>query len=128
VHEALLEMAGFAKTDDHPPVVESDKTEAVEPDAKADAQAEMAQPAEDKATEDKAADDSSQPETPKKYWRWKGMGKARSTNHRKHQGKKSAHRKKSNKSGSHSRKAEPVLASAGGAFAELAALKEAMKK
>ncbi|GAB5483252.1 MAG: hypothetical protein Pars92KO_30090 [Parasphingorhabdus sp.] len=129
VHEALLEMAGFAKTDDHPPAAEPDKAEAAEPDAKEAEKPEAIAPSETaESAEVESADEISQPETPKIYWCWKGMGKARPNNHRKHQGKKTAHRKKSGKSGSQSRKAEPVLASAGGAFAELAALKEAMKK
>jgi len=128
VHQALLDMAGFAKTDDLPAAAEPQKTtdaggsetNVSVPEASTDAVAV-------EAVEQKASGEVAQPETPLIYWRWKGMGKARSgKSHKNHSKKPNGKRPK--KTGSAPRKAEPALATAGGAFAELAALKEAMKK
>ncbi|GAA0485523.1 helicase-related protein [Parasphingorhabdus litoris] len=126
VHDALLDMAGFETTDDLPQTVESSVTD--EPEVAATPAAESAtEKANTETAEPSTPDDSPQAEAPVKYWRWKGMGKARSGKPPKVGGKKS-HGKRPKKSGSAQRKSEPVLATAGGAFAELAALKEAMKK
>ncbi|MEW4467687.1 helicase-related protein [Parasphingorhabdus sp. JC815] len=143
VHEALLDMAGFVKTDEELSVseavrtAEADKTpEADKAKGEAEASAEVASSAsstpaapKDKTVSSVSADsnDSEQAETPSPHWRWKGMGKPRSGKPKNnHSGK--PRNKKSGKAGSRPRKTEPVLATAGGAFAELAALKKAMKK
>ncbi len=128
VHQALLDMAGFAKTDDQPAAKEPEKT-AVAGASETDISVSQtsAEAVVVEAVEPKAPSEVAQPETPLTYWRWKGMGKARSgKSHKNHNSKPSGKRPK--KSGSAPRKTEPVLATAGGAFAELAALKEAMKK
>lgn len=129
VHEALLDMAGFVKTDEKPQAAEPEKTDP--------ADAATNQPmvpatstetvADDGSDASQKSDDATPPETPSIHWRWKGMGKARSGKQQKSNNKK-PHGKRSPKSGFQPRKSEPVLATAGGAFAELAALKEAMKK
>ncbi|WP_108811230.1 helicase-related protein [Sphingorhabdus sp. Alg231-15] len=132
VHDALLDMAGFEKTDDKPQNVELKKTEDTAAAAPDSTEPEMSgEPSSDDApsTSDpsETTDQLAVPETPSVYWRWKGMGKARSGKPNKNHGKK-PRGKRPGKPASGSRKAEPVLATAGGAFAELAALKEAMKK
>ncbi len=138
-------MAGFSKTDDAP--VET-KTEDI-PDAKNEPSQDEADQevkkeveeivsTETVSTEDDRAsqspddvDKSPVKETaPTQYWRWIGMGKAKGG------GRNKSHRKKPPKNRNaqtggqkpHGKKAEPVLATGGGAFDELAALKKAMKK
>ena len=68
--------------------------------------------------------DTAEPVEVIQHWRWKGMA------HKKKRGPSKPHgrRQKPNKGGAGKRKAEPVLATAGGAFAELAALRDSMKK
>ncbi|WP_422345640.1 helicase-related protein [Parasphingorhabdus sp.] len=129
VHEALLDMAGFVKTDDKPQAAESQK---IDPADAATNQSVVPATSTETVTDDgsdasQKSDDATPPETPSIHWRWKGMGKARSGKQQKSNNKK-PHGKRSPKSGFQPRKSEPVLATAGGAFAELAALKEAMKK
>ncbi len=128
VHEALLDMAGFVKTDDKPQAVEPNKTEETEAAATDSPAPEVsAEAVAVEAVEQQASKETAQPEAPAIHWRWKGMSKARSAKPHKNHSKK-PHGKRPNKTGSAPRKTEPVLATAGGAFAELAALKEAMKK
>ncbi|MEH6757993.1 MAG: helicase-related protein [Parasphingorhabdus sp.] len=128
VHEALLDMAGFVKTDDKPQAVKPPKadeaavvTTATPVSDTPTVSAETAVPA------PSALEVTAPPEVNSIYWRWKGMGKTRSEKPNKNYNKK-PNAKRPNKTNSVPRKAEPVLATAGGAFAELAALKEAMKK
>tara|TARA_R110001606_G_scaffold120490_2_gene252218 strand:- start:1036 stop:3816 length:2781 start_codon:yes stop_codon:yes gene_type:complete len=139
-HEALLDLGGFVKTTDQPAPVEPPVTtdsaapeaataktgavdeKAIVPEAvpsetvAADAGAEKA-PAE-------ATPDAHEPEAAVQYWRWKGMARKKNQSQFKPREK---HQKKG-KGAPVKRKAEPVLATAGGAFAELAALRDSMKK
>lgn len=131
VHAALLEMAGFAKSDEPP---------ATPAEAKEDAAAESApaeKPTEPEPTAEKAAtgeavvpapDETKTEETesPAIYWRWQGMGRKPQRRQEGSGPRKSGKAPKSSKKPP--RKPEPVLARAGGAFAELEALKDAMKK
>lgn len=134
VHEALLDMAGFVKTDE-PPADGEAKTDMPEPEnttpsTEDDKQETKVEPeiAEAVATEPKEMVEPVK--EPAVFWRWQGMGKAQ---HRK-SGQKKGNRPerkggRSEKSRKQpARKPEPVLAKAGGAFAELAALKDSMKK
>ena len=140
-HEALLALAGFVKTDDQPVPVEKQVAEAASappPNAditKAVAEETVAQdsgPSEDSPTpavepDAVAADngaDSAAPVATVQYWRWKGMARKKQRNHFK---ARETHPKKT-KGAPVKRTVEPVLATAGGAFAELAALRESMKK
>ncbi len=140
--EALLDLAGFVKTDDKPapidpPVVENSSP----PPTGADVMEEVAEePAASDATplSDSAptvtdepgetpavsASESAEPTATVQYWRWKGMARKKNRNHSR-TGEKS---RKQIKGAPGKRKAEPALASAGGAFAELAALRDSMKK
>ncbi len=132
VHDALLDMAGFEKTDDEPQNAELKKAEDTATATPDSTKPEMSgEPSSDDASSasdpSETSDQLAEPKPPSVYWRWKGMGKARSGKPNKNQGKK-PRGKRPGKPAPGSRKAEPVLATAGGAFAELAALKEAMKK
>ena len=70
-----------------------------------------------------------QPETSVSYWKWVGMGRAKSGRGKPRDGARSPRsRGRQNRSQGRDRKAAPVLATGSGAFAELAALKESMKK
>jgi len=102
-HEALLDMAGFVKTEQAPV------------------------PAEAKGSTDssKNGDIVAPKEPPAIHWIWKGMGKNQARGKRGHNRKKADQK---NLTAAKSRKPEPVLATGSGAFAELAALKESMKK
>ncbi|ATW02765.1 helicase-related protein [Sphingorhabdus sp. YGSMI21] len=149
-HEALLDLAGFVKTDDKPAPVEAPAA-AADPVVPADAEATASQEAsaadtgteaEKPATPDAVADtadaakatveevssdaesDPAEPAPAVQYWRWKGMARKKNQSYFKPREK---HQKK-NKGAPAKRKAEPVLATAGGAFAELAALRDSMKK
>jgi ATP-dependent RNA helicase SUPV3L1/SUV3 len=143
IHEELLAMAGFVKTDEVPQVpakdnapeaaeaVETAPADAPQPEAtvtEVTASDETA-PVEDVSAEATTAEAPAS-EAPAIYWRWKGMAKARSGKPQDHNAKPRGKKpgKKSGKIDSRPRKPEPVLATAGGAFAELAALKETMKK
>ena len=143
IHEELLAMAGFVKTDEVPQVpakdnapeaaeaVETAPADAPQPEAtvtEVTASDETA-PVEDVSAEATTAEAPAS-EAPAIYWRWKGMAKARSGKPQDHNAKPRGKKpgKKSGKIDSRARKPEPVLATAGGAFAELAALKETMKK
>ncbi|PIX64693.1 MAG: helicase, partial [Sphingomonadales bacterium CG_4_10_14_3_um_filter_58_15] len=138
-HEALLALAGFVKTDDQPapgepletaasessmvPQVSADETAAVaEVAAASDAAPAVAEPPAETSTavvaEPEAATEAVQ------YWRWKGMARKKQGGHFKPREK---HQKRP-KGAPVKRKVEPVLATAGGAFAELAALRDSMKK
>ena len=143
-HEALLALAGFVKSDAPPapaekPVVAdstaaeagSDRQEAVEPVSEAGKTEEPAAPdsAETVAAEADAGpvDPAAAPEAPAaadQYWRWKGMARTQKRN----QFKSGDSRAKKPRNAPVKRKPEPVLATAGGAFAELAALRDSMKK
>ncbi len=137
-HAALLEMAGFTKTNEIPPVAADTKQteENLEaPDASApepvatDTDKALSSPAEsepDTPSPLPVEETVSKEESSLQYWRWKGMGKTNVKNRRQHSGKGT--RSDKGKGKTKPRKTEPVLATAGGAFAELAALKENMKK
>lgn len=141
VHHSLLETAGFAKTDEQPaPVESSGSTE-----TKEEAPSNPEKPA---LFQEKAEDSSpiQTPETPassdttessaveeeaiSQYWQWKGMGKAKSGNRSNARSKNPRKHSKTGPGGKKStrKKTEPVLATGGGAFDALAALKENMKK
>jgi ATP-dependent RNA helicase SUPV3L1/SUV3 len=130
VHEALLKIAGFVKTDKAPDNISVDKV----PDGEAEKEEKTASAADkpEQAAELSGIPEPSdeKPEIAQIYWRWKGMGKAQGNNSGKnHQGRKGKNASKQNyKPDAKARKPEPVLASAGGAFDALAALKESMKK
>lgn len=141
VHHNLLEMAGFAKTDESPAVTETVAVAEVTDEAVSDPEKPaLFQEKTEETPSKEILEDTPSPEateqsaveevvTPQ-YWRWKGMGKAKGENRNKSHGK--SPRKKS-KPGSGDqkpsrKKTEPVLATGGGAFDELAALKESMKK
>lgn len=134
VHEALLDMAGFVKTDE-PPADGGAKTDMSEPEntvppTEDDKQETKAEPtiAEAVATEPKEMVEVAK--EPAVFWRWQGMGKAQHGKPGQKKGnrpvRKGGRSEKSRKQPT--RKPEPVLAKAGGAFAELAALKDSMKK
>ena len=144
-HEALLALAGFVKTADKtepaaPPVTEdSPASQAAEPAPVSETPLTSEAPITlDSAPEDSASDVASEaaaaaaedvpaPETPAvapQYWRWKGMARKKNPNQFKTREKPNKH----TKGAPAKRKAEPVLATAGGAFAELAALRDSMKK
>ncbi|MEO9598981.1 helicase-related protein [Parasphingorhabdus sp.] len=135
-HEALLDLTGFVKTDDKPaPVDESVSKDTAAPSAGADEAKAAPQelvasdvaPTATAETGEAPADQSSEPEASPvavQYWRWKGMAHKKNRNPAK-PGRKGDKRPK-NTTGK--RKPEPVLATAGGAFAELAALRDSMKK
>ena len=136
-HEALLALAGFVKTADKPATVEppaakdsppsptgADESEqAAEAPITLDSAPEVAAESVEASADSKAA--AKEPEVVVQYWRWKGMARKKNQNH-------SNARRKPNKPAKSApgkkRKAEPVLATAGGAFAELAALRDSMKK
>ncbi|WP_323798746.1 helicase-related protein [Parasphingorhabdus sp.] len=144
-HEALLALAGFVKTDDQPAPVEkpvadvgspphatADKAESVaeetvteekmsEESASLDDAAAVAEPVADAAEQVVNAE---APVAPVQYWRWKGMARKKPGGQFKSREK---HQKRP-KGAPVKRKVEPVLATAGGAFAELAALRDSMKK
>lgn len=140
VHHSLLAMAGFAKTE--PPSVAPEKEIETQADeASADSEKPMLFPENSESTTASESSDESKPSdsvehtsaeeaVASQYWCWKGMGKAKNGKREKARGK--THRKKSKaKTGGQkqgSRKSEPVLATGGGAFDALAALKESMKK
>jgi ATP-dependent RNA helicase SUPV3L1/SUV3 len=140
-HEALLALAGFVKTDDQPAPAKADPLEpaptvsATEPAAATpdtDMAQEKAAPAENASTGLPASAPTATEEPPvsqdpavtPQYWRWKGMARQKNRN------PQHARRKpqKQDRAKPAKRKAEPVLAKAGGAFAELAALRDSMKK
>ncbi|MEP2990176.1 MAG: helicase-related protein [Parasphingorhabdus sp.] len=145
VHQNLLEMAGFAKTDEQPASAET----LVDADDEAASDPEKPALFEEKAKEVTPSDSVETSETPEataaesaleqaeveervapQYWRWKGMGKAKGGNRNKPRAKNPSKHSKAGASGQKPsrKKAEPVLATGGGAFDELAALKESMKK
>ena len=149
VHEALLEVAGFVKTDKKPeeasvdsPVVDKPVDGGGENQTVA-APADQAQVANDQKS-DEVAEAKEAPNTPAAlplvYWQWQGMGRAKNNhakanNQRRHVGQKPRGKGKgesmSGQNMGHKkavRKPEPVLATAGGAFAELAALRDSLKK
>lgn len=144
VHEALLAMAGFKKTEERlanvpahveaatEPATTSEQTSG--PEAKRSAKVAEPQDIEIVALADAAeAKPDGQSEAEEKqptHWRWKGMGKNQHKRDHKPHGKGNHKARSEGNKGSKAkgRKAEPVLATAGGAFAELAALKESMKK
>lgn len=144
-HEALLDLGGFVKTTDQPAPVEPPVTadpvtnDSASPEAataETEAVAEKAVAPEAVPSETVAADagaekapaeatpDANEPEAAVQYWRWKGMARKKNQSQFKPREK---HQKKG-KGAPVKRKAEPVLATAGGAFAELAALRDSMKK
>ncbi|WP_373489892.1 helicase-related protein [Parasphingorhabdus sp.] len=135
-HEALLALAGFAKTDEKPVVQEKPVADASQaPQSGADgsdaaveeAAAPDEAPAAAVAPDDAKADSVAPPEAAVaavQYWRWKGMAR----NAKRSQFKSRTKHQKQDKPAPVKRKAEPVLATAGGAFAELAVLREQMKK
>ena len=147
-HDALLDLAGFVKTNDRPaaakpvvakenvaPATGSDETEtgaeAVEaadtvPLSETPPAAETAPGADGGPGEASADKDpiSQEPDTAVQYWRWKGMARKSNRDHGKPRGKP----QKQGKTAPHKRKVEPVLATASGAFAGLAALRDSMKK
>ncbi|MEH6790412.1 helicase-related protein [Parasphingorhabdus sp.] len=146
-HEALLDLAGFIKTDDKPEAAQPpaagdgvsppDETDAGDAAAGESAEpvvpAPAAPPAPVVAADppvaplDAAVDAGGAPETPAaepQYWRWKGMARKNSRPPFKARDK----HQKVKKGAPTKRKPEPVLATAGGAFAELAALRDSMKK
>lgn len=130
VHAALLELAGFVKSDE-PPAPPTEKPEEVASDPAPAKPATDPEPAaEAPVTEEAAApaaDDTKETDqAPPVWWRWQGMGRKPQ---RKPDGRGSRKSGKPPKRQKNTpRKAEPVLAKAGGAFAELEALKDAMKK
>ncbi len=141
-HEALLDLAGFVKTDDKPaPVEQPVAKDSSSPPTGADVTVPAPEePATSDATpasgaalimaeepEEAPAADTSVSEEPAaavQYWRWKGMARKKSRDHSKSREKP----RKQAKDAPGKRKAEPVPATAGGAFAELAALRDSMKK
>lgn len=137
-HEALLDLAGFVKTNDKPapaePPVAADSASPEAATAETEAVAEKpvapeTVPSETVVaeTEEAPADTaprSDEPAAAAQYWRWKGMARKKNQNQFKSREK---HQKKA-KGAPVKRKVEPVLATAGGAFAELAALRDSMKK
>ncbi len=135
-HEALLALAGFVKSADKPAPVATPVDDAVAaPQPAADqAKPESGDPVAPDTAEtasapsgEAPAQDKAEAETPDaavQYWRWKGM--ARKKNH--HQSKSRGRPAKQAKNTPGKRKPEPVLATATGAFAELAALRDSMKK
>jgi len=141
VHHNLLEMAGFAKTEEVPAREETEAASSETDEAVSDEEKPV--PASDKAEEalpTEAAITFQQPEAAEKadveeasvlqYWRWKGMGKAKGGNQNKSHGNRSRKNSKADSQGKKPvrKKPEPVLATGGGAFDALAALKEDMKK
>ncbi len=151
-HEALLAMAGFVRSERQPAeppesdaksadAGENGKTDKVSETGGASATGavsetmaadnpEEAEPAGTAASESSAIDGEAAETPPVQYWQWQGMGRKRRGGHG-NQGRKSNRkgpRKGKGKAQAPARKSEPVLATAGGAFAELAALKESMKK
>lgn len=135
-HEALLDLAGFVKTNDKPapieqpvaedsasPQISADQTEAVAEEVVASDTAPTVAVESDEASADNVSA-SEEPAAAVQYWRWKGMARKKNQNQFNSREK---HQKKG-KGAPIKRKAEPVLATAGGAFAELAALRESMKK
>ena len=133
-HEALLALAGFLKTADKPepvapPVTEdSPASQAGEPTPASETPITLdSAPGVASEAADASADNVPVPELPAvapQYWRWKGMARKKNQN-------QFNSREKPNKQARGKpvkRKAEPVLATAGGAFAELAALRDSMKK
>lgn len=147
-HEALLDLAGFVKTNDKPTPIEpaviensspppagADQAEkageeSIEPDAEPTAESSLASEAAPDVvveTAEATADSSPVAEEPAatiQYWRWKGMARKNNRDQGKARGKPQKHAK----GAPAKRKVEPVLATAGGAFAELAALRDSMKK
>jgi len=146
-HEALLSLAGFVKSD--APAAAAEKPAAADgsapqPTADQAGNADKAEPVPEAGkTEEAAASDSAEtvavepdadpvdaaaaPEPPVaavQYWRWKGMARAQ----KRSQFKSGDNRAKKPRNAPVKRKPEPVLATAGGAFAELAALRDSMKK
>lgn len=136
VHESLLRMAGFEKTQDKPavakataadPEVESKPSQTVSSAEEVAPELAPAAVADPKAESDESKTSEPDAETPATYWRWKGMGRPKRDHQHKNSGKKAGGKPKARQNPA-VRKPEPVLATAGGAFAELAALKESMKK
>jgi ATP-dependent RNA helicase SUPV3L1/SUV3 len=144
VHEALLQVAGFDKTDAVPAAVKAATKGDEKPEEKATAKETPAAddtPPVVETTEVKSEETTAVPTSteitvdvvaepiPAIHWQWKGMGKRQakraSGQHKKSSGKQS-HGKGQSQGGA--KKPEPVLATASGAFAELAALRESMKK
>jgi ATP-dependent RNA helicase SUPV3L1/SUV3 len=135
-HDALLDLAGFVKTNDKPaPIEPSVVADSASPQASADeTQAAAEQAIASDTTPSVAAETGetpadavpvlAEPVEAVQYWRWKGMAR------KKNQGQSKSREKhqKQAKGAPVKRKVEPVLATAGGAFAELAALRDSMKK
>jgi len=143
VHHNLLEMAGFAKTEEVSAKTETaaasePASEVPQTDEKSDAEATTSDaedaPLANAAEAPQPTDSENQPiaEEPKpiQYWCWKGMGKPRGGKRNRPQGKKPRKNRKMAAGGQKTggKKPEPVLAKGGGAFDDLAALKESMKK
>jgi ATP-dependent RNA helicase SUPV3L1/SUV3 len=135
-HDALLDLSGFVKTNDKPAPVEKPVSEDnALPETSADETKAVAEeavaldtvPTAAAESADAPADNisvSAEPADAVQYWRWKGMAR------KKNQGQFKSREKhqKQAKGAPVKRKVEPVLATAGGAFAELAALRDSMKK
>tara|TARA_R110000824_G_scaffold11746_8_gene51473 strand:- start:301 stop:3069 length:2769 start_codon:yes stop_codon:yes gene_type:complete len=135
-HEALLDLAGFVKTNDKPAPIEpavtvdsslpqagTDEVKAATEEAVA-AEREPAVAIEAQEAPAESAAESEAPTVVLQYWRWKGMARKKNQNQFKSRDKQ----KKQARGAPVKRKAEPVLGTAGGAFAELAALRDSMKK
>lgn len=136
IHESLLSLAGFEKTQDKPAAapVEADNPETEIRPTETVASKEETVTNVVPATAENSETETTEPqtsvpkaETPSIYWRWKGMGRPKRDSQHKSTGKKTGGNPKLRQKPA-ARKPEPVLATAGGAFAELAALKESMKK
>jgi len=135
-HEALLALAGFVKSDAPPAPVEkpvsevssvpqtgADETDVAsqKPEALDDAPTAAVEPV---AASADSITPSDEPVAAVQYWRWKGMARKP----KRSQFKSRAKHQKQDKAAPVKLKVEPVPATAGGAFAELAALRERMKK
>ena len=108
-----------------PDKAKAEAEQPVVPDAAPAAEAPPAPETDDKPAEATADSNPTVEETTAvQYWRWKGMARKNNRDHGKNRGKPQKHAK----GAPAKRKAEPVLATAGGAFAELAALRDSMKK
>ncbi|WP_417620515.1 helicase-related protein [Parasphingorhabdus sp.] len=128
-HEALLDLAGFVKTDDKPtPVAPPPSGDDAAPETASAKPIESATIETGTKPVDEAPADNGpgtgEPAAATQYWRWKGMARKKTRHPAKSKGKPA----KQARATPGKRKAEPVLATAGGAFAELAALRDSMKK
>lgn len=141
VHHSLLETAGFAKTDEQPESTDPSVSKETKDEAPSDPEkpvlfqenAEDSSPAETSETpapSDTAENSATEEDAVPQYWQWKGMGKTKSANRSNTRSKSSRKKSKAVPGGKkqNRKKTEPVLATGGGAFDALAALKENMKK